>query len=365
MCVRHVPYRIHVTTRLDLTGDVVDLAAALVDIPSESHQEGVLADLVEAALREFAHLEVIRWGNTVIARTSLGRSERVILGGHLDTVPSAGNLPSTRDAEFLHGLGACDMKGGDAVILHLAATLAEPNRDVTYLLYECEEVESRFNGLQRLATEQPDLLNGDLAILMEPSNGGIEAGCQGTLRAQVHISGVRAHSARSWMGDNAVHAAALVLATLAAYEPRRPMIDGLEYREGFNAVGISGGIAGNVIPDRCTVTVNFRFAPDRSIEDAKQHVLDVLSGYDVEFVDEASGAMPGLGLPAAKAFVDAVGATPQPKFGWTDVARFTALGIPAVNFGPGDPSLAHAADERVPLAQIRSCAQQLRTWLTA
>jgi succinyl-diaminopimelate desuccinylase len=345
-------------------GDVVDLAAALVDIPSQSHEERELADLVETALRAFDHLEVVRVGDSIVARTNLGREERVILGGHLDTVPSAGNLPSRRDEEFLHGLGSCDMKGGDAVILHIAATIAQPNRDVTYVLYECEEVETRFNGLQRIAQDHPELLEGSLAILMEPSNGGIEAGCQGTLRAEVRLRGVRAHSARSWKGENAVHAAAPVLATLAMYEPRRPVIDGLEYREGLNAVGISGGIAGNVIPDDCTVTVNYRFAPDRSISEAKEHVTQVLDGYDVVFVDEAPAAMPGLERPAAQAFVDAVGVVPQPKFGWTDVARFTALGIPAVNFGPGDPSLAHASDERVPIEQIRSCAEHLRRWLS-
>ena len=350
--------------RLDLAGDVVDLTAALVDIPSPSHEESGLADVVEAALRDLAHLDVTRIGDSVVARTSLGRSERVILGGHLDTVPSAGNLPSRRDAEFLHGLGSCDMKGGDAVILHTAATVLEPNRDVTFVLYAGEEVESRFNGLGIIAAQRPELLEGDLAILMEPSNGGIEAGCQGTVRATVTLRGVRAHSARSWMGENAVHAAAPVLAMLAAYEPRRPVIDGLEYREGLSAVGISGGIAGNVIPDECVVTVNYRFAPDRSLDQAKTHVVEVLAGHDVVFVDEAPGALPGLDLPAARAFVEAVGAAPQPKFGWTDVARFTALGVPAVNFGPGDPSLAHAADERVPIAQIRSCADQLRAWLT-
>lgn len=357
------------TQRLDLAGDVVGLAAALVDFPSASHEEGPLADLVEQSLRALPHLRVDRVGDSIVARTALGRGERVIIGGHLDTVPSAGNLPSRRDAEFLHGLGSCDMKGGDAVILHTAATVPAPNRDVTFLLYACEEVEARFNGLAVIAAERPELLVGDLAILMEPSNGGIEAGCQGTIRAEVSIPGTRAHSARSWMGVNAVHAAAPLLARLAAYEPRRPVIDGLEYREGLSAVGIRGGIAGNVIPDACVVTVNYRFAPDRSVEQAKAHVIEVLGGRlpegaEIAFVDEAAGAMPGLDRPAARDFVAAVGVEPQPKFGWTDVARFTALGIPAVNFGPGDPSLAHAADERVPIAQIRACAQQLRGWLT-
>lgn len=352
------------TERLELTGDVVDLAAALVDMPSPSHEEAAIADAVQAALMGAPHLLVERLGNTVIARTQLGRSERIVLGGHLDTVPSAGNLPSRRDEEFLHGLGSCDMKGGVAVILHLAATVTAPSRDVTYLLYDGEEVEARFNGLRRVSEERPELLAADLAILMEPSNGGIEAGCQGTLRAEVHLPGVRAHSARSWMGQNAIHAAGPLLETLAAYEPRRPIVDGLEYREGLNAVGIAGGVSGNVIPDSCVVTVNHRFAPDRSAEEAKAHVREALRGFEVTFVDEAAGARPGLDRPAAQAFVAVVGEDPRPKFGWTDVARFSALGIPALNFGPGDPSLAHAADERVPIAQIRSCVDRLRAWLS-
>jgi len=358
---------------LDLTGDVVDLTTALVDIPSESRHEDVIADAVLAALSGVAHLEVIRAGNTVVARTNLGRPERVLIGGHLDTVPSAGNLPARRVGEDLWGLGACDMKGGVAVGLALAATVSDPVRDVTYVFYECEEVSSDLNGLQHLADHSPELLAADLAILMEPSNGGIEAGCQGTLRAEIRIDGRRSHSARSWMGVNAVHAAGAVIEAVRLYQPRRPMVDGLEYREGLSVVGISGGIAGNVVPDSCVITVNYRFAPDRTIDQARDHVRDLLAAIEmpvdearigeVSFADAAPGARPGLDLPAAADFVRVTGAVPQPKFGWTDVARFSALGIPALNFGPGDPSLAHAPDERVPIGQIRSVHAMMHAWL--
>jgi succinyl-diaminopimelate desuccinylase len=241
--------------------------------------------------------------------------------------------------------------------------MTEPTRDVTYVLYEGEEVAAEFNGLQLLADARPDLLEADLAILMEPSGAGIEAGCQGTLRVEVRIPGVRSHSARSWMGVNAVHGAAEVLGRLGAYLPARPVVDGLEYREGLSAVGIRGGIAGNVIPDECIVTVNYRFAPDKSVGEAIAHVRAVFEGYEVTVVDEAPAARPGLHLPAAVDFVAAVGADPRPKFGWTDVARFAELGVPALNFGPGDPSLAHAADEHVPVEQIRSCLAHLERWL--
>jgi len=349
---------------LDLSADVVALTAALVDIPSPSHDEGHLADLVEQALVAVPHLQVERHGNTIVARTSLGRAERVLIGGHLDTVPAAGNLPHRIEGDVLYGLGSCDMKGGVAVALSLAASLDAPSRDVTYVFYECEEVAAQFNGLQHLADHEPALLDADLAILMEPSNAGVEAGCQGTVRVEVAATGTRAHSARSWMGENAVHAAGEILRRLSDYAPRRPMVDGLEYREGLNAVGIHGGVAGNVIPDACTVVVNYRFAPDRSVDDAIAHVREVFDGFEVTVDDAAPAARAGLDRPAAADFVAAVGAAPQPKFGWTDVARFAALGVPALNFGPGDPSVAHMADEHVRIAEIRRCRDVLQRWLT-
>jgi succinyl-diaminopimelate desuccinylase len=348
---------------LDLAADVVDLCARLVDLESVSRNEQAIADAVEAALAPLPHLDVVRRGHTVVARTDLDRGERVVIAGHLDTVPLNDNLPSRNDGTHLHGLGACDMKGGDAVILKLAATVAEPVRDVTYVLYEGEEIESEFNGLGHLATAAPELLQADFAILMEPSDGVVEAGCQGTMRVEVTTYGERAHSARAWKGVNAIHLAAPVLERLTAYEPRLPVIDGLTYHEGLNAVGITGGVAGNVLPDLCTVSVNYRFAPDRTEEEAEAYLRTFFEGYDVRVADSAPGALPGLDRPAAKAFVTAVGGTVNPKFGWTDVARFSALGVPAVNFGPGDPMLAHKREEFVPLEQVRHCERVLTSWL--
>jgi succinyl-diaminopimelate desuccinylase len=252
-----------------------------------------------------------------------------------------------------------------AVALALAATVTGPTRDITYVFYESEEIEERYNGLKRLAETRPDLLAGDFAVLMEPSDAGVEAGCQGTLRAEVHLRGRRSHSARSWLGTNAIHAASDVLARLSEYTPQRVTIDGLEYREGLNAVGITGGVAGNVIPDECVVTVNYRFAPTLTPELAIRHVQAIFEGFDVRIVDVAAGALPGLSHPAAQTFVALTGGAPRPKFGWTDVARFTALGIPAVNYGPGDPSLAHTREEYVPVDQVRSTLEVMRAWLTA
>ncbi|SEK43775.1 succinyl-diaminopimelate desuccinylase [Nonomuraea pusilla] len=349
---------------LDLTQDVRDLTAAVVDIESVSGAERPLADAVERALAALPHLKVERSGETVVARTGLGRPERVLLAGHLDTVPVAGNLPSRVEGDLLHGCGTSDMKAGVAVALRLAATLPEPNRDVTYVFYDCEEVEAERNGLNRVAREHPDWLAADFAVLMEPTDGEIEGGCQGTLRAEVTVRGKRSHSARSWFGVNAVHGIEPVLARLNAYQARRPVVDGLEYHEGLNAVGVRGGVAGNVIPDLCVVTVNYRFAPDLSIAQAEEHVREVFDGFEVAFVDAAPGARPGLTHPVAAAFAAAVGGTPRAKLGWTDVARFSDLGVPAVNYGPGDPNLAHQQGEYVSLTRIVDSERALRSWLT-
>jgi succinyl-diaminopimelate desuccinylase len=352
---------------LDLRGDPIALTAALVDIPSESRHEARIADEVEAALRaQTSGFEIVRNGDAVLARTALGRPSRVLLAGHLDTVPAADNLPSRFADGELHGCGAADMKSGDAVFLHLAATVAEPAHDLTLVMYDCEEIDSAANGLGRIERELPDWLSADVAILGEPTAGYIEAGCQGTLRVVVSAAGTRAHSARSWLGDNAIHKLGAVLDRLAAYRPRRVDIDGCEYREGLSAVRIDGGVAGNVIPDAASVTVNFRFAPDRSVDAALLHVREVLDGLDVaiELTDSAAGALPGLSQPAAAALVKAAGGQVRAKYGWTDVSRFAALGIPAVNFGPGDPNLAHRSDERVAVENITAAVEMLRRYLS-
>lgn len=350
---------------LDLTADPVTLTAALVDIPSESLSEQQIADDVEAALRALPHLDVVRDGHSIVARTDLGRSERVILAGHLDTVPENGNMPSRLDNGVLWGLGSCDMKSGDAIALHLAATVLEPNRDVTYVFYEAEEIAAVHNGLGRLARERPELLQGDLAILLEPSGANVEAGCQGTMRIEVRATGVRAHSARAWSGVNAIHALAPVLNTLEAYQPRYVDIDGLEFREGLNAVGIRGGVAGNVIPDEGVLTINFRFAPDRTEDDALAHLTELFAGHDITVTDSAPGALPGLSEPATGDFINSLGLQVGPKYGWTDVSKFSQLGIAALNYGPGDPEYAHKADEHVDTAEILDVEQKLRAWLTA
>jgi succinyl-diaminopimelate desuccinylase len=351
---------------LNLTADPVELTAALVDVPSVSGDEAVLADAVQAALATQApHLRLLRCGNTVLARTELGRRQRVLLAGHLDTVPIAENLPSRRCGELLYGCGSSDMKSGDAMILHLAATVPEPVHDVTVVLYDCEEVEKSRNGLERIEREHPDWLDAALAILAEPTSGLVEAGCQGSLRVTVRLTGRRAHSARSWLGDNAIHAAGAVLTRLATYRPRSVEIDGCTYREGLQAVGIAGGVAGNVVPDTCEVQVNFRFAPDRSVADAQAHVREMLDGFDLELIDSAAGALPGLDAAVAREFLASIGVAPVAKYGWTDVSRFAARGIPALNYGPGDPNQAHTREEQVRTEHITACTDALRHYLSS
>lgn len=362
---------------LDLSADVLTLTRALVDAPSVSGDEKSLADAVETALRSLRGLEVERVGNSVLARTNLDLPTRVVLAGHLDTVPIADNLPSelreVDGVQRLYGCGTSDMKAGDAVMLRVAArfgvTGATPAHDLTFVFYDNEEVEHSKNGLGQVARERRGWLYGDLALLLEPTDGEIEAGCQGTLRAVLETKGRRAHSARSWLGVNAIHGLAGMLSTLAAYQPREVEIDGCTYREGLNAVAVEGGVAGNVIPDEASLTVNFRYAPDRDEDAAEAHVREVFAealadGATFTVTDNAGGALPGLSAPAAAAFVAAVGRPARAKLGWTDVARFAAFGIPAVNYGPGDPQLAHTREEHVLVDRLQPAEDALVAYLS-
>lgn len=349
----------------------VALTQALCNIESVSGNEALIADEIESLLVTTRHLEVTRIGNNVVARTNQGHATRVVIAGHIDTVPVADNLPVRRETiqgkDCLWGRGTVDMKAGVAVQLALAVELEQPNQDVTWCFYDNEEVAADLNGLGVIARTRPELLEGDFAILGEPSSAGIEGGCNGTLRVIVTTRGVAAHSARAWMGDNAIHSAAPILARLAAYEPQTIRVEGLEYREGMNAVAITGGIAGNVIPDLCEVTVNFRFAPSRSTQEALAHVQELFDGFEIRVDDLSQGAKPGLEAPSAQAFAQVVqartGTVPAPKYGWTDVARFTELGISAVNFGPGNAIYAHRDDEHCPVDQIELCYDVLKSWL--
>ncbi|AWB82164.1 succinyl-diaminopimelate desuccinylase [Corynebacterium yudongzhengii] len=365
-------------SRLTLSKDPVALAADLIDIASPSHHEKALADAIEAGLRplEKDGVEILRIDNTLLARTNRGFRERVILAGHIDTVPIADNVPHRLEGAgedaILHGCGAVDMKTGLACYLHAFASLAGStrlSRDLTLICYEGEEVASRFNGLGFVEKRAPEWLRGDVALLGEPSGRVIEAGCQGSIRLTLTAHGERAHSARAWLGDNAAHRLAGVMQRIDDYPPRTVTIDGCEYREGLNVVGLAAGVATNTLPDEARLTVNFRFAPDRLLEDAMGHLRQVLAvdddpAFDVHVDDAVGGALPGLHAPAAEELVRAVAGEVRAKFGWTDVARFSSLNIPAVNFGPGDPGYAHKPGEQCPVSDITHVAGVLELYLT-
>ncbi|GAA1157547.1 succinyl-diaminopimelate desuccinylase [Nesterenkonia sandarakina] len=368
-----------------LSGDVAALTEAIIACESVSGNEKALADAVESALQDLGGLSLHRDGDTIIARTETGAGQRIILAGHLDTVPlpstpgSRGTVPPSWEQidgeQVLYGRGATDMKGGVAVQLKLADDVAAHlaaggslDRDITWVFYDHEEVEASKSGLGRVMRSVPELLDGDFAVLLEPTHGVVEGGCNGTCRFEVTIPGVAAHSGRAWMGENAIHGAAGLLQVLSDYTPQTITVEGLDYREGLNAVRIRGGVAGNVIPDSTVVEINYRFAPDKTEEQAHAHVREVLAEAGIsagqqKVTDSSSAARPGLDHPAAQAFIAAVGGEPMPKYGWTDVARFSAQGVPAVNFGPGDPLLAHSDDEHVTAQALRDCHTALHRWL--
>jgi len=345
--------------------DLLTRTAELIDIPSPSLGEGAIADHIEAELRAVVGLAVTRVDDNVIARTEGGRPSRLVLAGHTDTVPANGNEVARTEGDTLWGLGASDMKSGLAVMLELARTVAEPAVDVTYVFYVAEEIEAEHNGLKALFASHPDLLAGDVALLGEPTSAAIEAGCQGTMRLEARLHGARAHTARAWMGRNAIHRLGPLLERLDAYEGRRPVLaPGCEYREAIQAVRVDGGVASNVVPDLVTITLNHRFAPDRTPAEAEAHVREVVTpfledGDDLVVVDVANGSPPAVDHPLLQSLIDRHQLPVSAKLGWTDVARFAANGIPAANFGPGDATLAHTADERVERDRIDRCYEAL------
>ncbi|HXY45316.1 MAG TPA: succinyl-diaminopimelate desuccinylase [Acidimicrobiales bacterium] len=351
--------------------DLLALTAELVDIPSVSHHEAALADHLEAMLSGAAHLEVRRLGDNVLARTSLGRPMRLMLAGHLDTVPANGNARAVVEGDVCRGLGSADMKGGLAVMAELARRVTAPAVDVTLIAYVCEEVEQRHSGLGQIEAQAPDWLRADVAVLGEPTASVVEAGCQGVLRVEVELGGERAHTARPWMGVNALHRLGGVLSVVASYEARRPVIDGCEYREALQAVFVEGGVANNVVPDSARVVLNHRFAPDVSVEQAfaavselVEPLLDPALGDHLRLADSSLAAAPGLSHPLLRRLVTSSGVPPRAKLGWTDVSFFHARGVPAANFGPGEPTLAHSAGERVERADLERSYGALNELLT-
>ena len=349
---------------MNLNQELGKLTLDLVNISSVSKDEKSIADLIAEALKKYSHLKITRVNNSIVAQTNFGNKQRVVIAGHIDTVPANNNFPGKINNSEVIGLGSVDMKSGIAVALKLASEITSSNYDVTYLFYESEEIETKFNGLELITKQQKDLLDCDFAILMEPTNGILEVGCQGSLRFEVSTSGKRSHSARWWNGENAIHKINKILEILNNYKSREPEIDGHKFREGLQAVKVNGGIAGNVVPDSVTISINHRFAPDTSIDQATQNMKTLFKDFNFQLVDAANAAPTGLSNPLIKEFVSNIGKNVAPKFGWTDVARFANAGIPAINFGPGDPNLAHHPEEKVLISQIIDVYESLKKWLT-
>lgn len=339
------------------TQALLQRTAELIAIRSESFDEADLVDHLESELRAAPHLEVTRVGDNLVARTDLGRPLRVILAGHSDTVPANGNEEPRFDGTRLYGLGAADMKGGLAVMLDAVLGIEQPAVDVTFVVYAREEVAAAHSGLIELFSLRPDLLEGDVAILGEPTDGQIEAGCQGALRFRIELRGERAHIARAWKGSNAIHRLGPLLAHIGGTEVRRPVINGCQFHESLQVVRVEGGVSGNVVPDRVEFDLGHRFAPDRTAQEATAWVRSIIDpflrgGDVVELIDESPAAAPAVDHPCIAALIERHGLGVDAKLGWTDVARFTQHGVPAVNLGPGDASLAHTAGEFVEGASL-------------
>ena len=351
-------------------GDLLALAAELVSVPSVSLQEAALADMVQRRLAGVPGLEVVRVGDNVVGRTALGRARRVVLAGHLDTVPPNGNASARTEGDVLWGLGSVDMKGGLAVMLDLAAGLRTPAVDLTWVFYVAEEIARRHSGLLQLASRRPDLVEADVAIVCEPTDATVEAGCQGVIKAAVTMAGERAHVSRPWNGVNAVHRLGPVIEAVRGWAGRQAVVDGCVYRESLQVVGVSGGVASNVVPDAAGLELNYRFAPDRTLDEAESCLRAMLAGCmqagdSLVVTDTAPPALPRLTDPVLAGLVARSQAPVVAKLGWTDVAFFAERGVPAANFGPGDPQLAHTAGEHVSRASLERARAVMAELLSA
>lgn len=345
----------------------LDDALVLVGIESVSRNETRLASHVETRLRENPNLDVERIGDNVVARTRGHHRTRLLVAGHLDTVP--GQVSTARIVgDELIGLGACDMKGSLSVMIELALDTAPRSVEVTWVFYAREEITRSESGLLEIAQLRPDLLDADAAVLGEPTGGFVEAGCQGSLRVLVELMGQRAHTARPFTGRNAIHRMGELIHHISRYEPRQVVIDDITFVEQLQVVAVDGGVAANVVPDRSSCTLNHRVAPDRTRDDAVASLRDYLKGLiepedSIQVLDWAPAALPFLDNERLQSLVALSGGSARGKVGWTDVATLSERGIPATNFGAGDPLRSHQSDEFVTLDELDHFAQTLALWL--
>lgn len=334
-------------------GRLVDTLAWLVDIPSETGNEDRICGEIAARLAPKLGEALLRSRDSLIVGRRTGKP-LVLLVGHLDTVPAQGQPPARVEGGRLHGLGASDMKAGLAVMIHLLEAVESDRHDVIGVFYSGEEGPSAGNALEPLLTGHDWLAEAGFAVVLEPCDGEIQIGCNGVVNAVVTFRGHAAHSARPWLGDNAITKAGRWLSRMHDLAPVPHLIDGLEYREVMSVTRASGGIATNVIPAEFSLHLNYRFTPDLSPDQARERVAEVCAEADsVEVVDLAPAGPVDSSHPLVAELVAASGARLAPKQGWTDVARLGAHGIPAVNFGPGETALAHQRAESVRLDDLR------------
>jgi succinyl-diaminopimelate desuccinylase len=338
---------------------------ALVNIPSVSRSEAEAMAYVRAELP----LEPIWSTADVLFATSPRHPGRplVVLAGHVDTVPEQGNLPGRIEDGSIVGLGASDMKGGVAVMLELAGWTvgAEPGLDLGFLFFTREELPAEESPVPAFLEDCAEAREAELVIVLEPTDNELHVGCVGNLSAQLTFRGVSAHSARPWTGENAIHKAAAALAPLAELDPNDVEVDGLVFREVVSAVGIEGGIADNVVPDRCVARLNYRYAPGRSRGQAEARLRELAGDAELEILGNSPPAHVVIDRPLVTRLRDAGGFAVKPKQAWTPVAQFAEAGLDAVNLGPGATRFAHRADEQVETSALVRTFGALRQFAAA
>ncbi len=339
----------------------------LIDIPSESRHEAALRERLLSLVPP--QLETAFAGDEAFLFLPERRAgvPLVVLAGHYDTVPAQDNVPGRLEGDVVHGLGAADMKGGVAVALELVRDLARDGPgalDVALLLFGREELSPQFSPLPGLFDSCPPVRQASLAILLEPTACAIQAGCVGNMGARVTFRGVSGHAARPWLAENAIHKAIHGLRRIAELERREVVISGLPFYEVVSVTRLEAGIADNVVPDRATATLNYRYTPDRSDEEAEAFLRSLLpDGVQIELLGSSPPARVVVDAPLVQSLRAAGDLRFEPKQAWTNVADFTSRGIDAVNFGPGDPAYAHRRDEQVEVAALVRCYETLRRFV--
>ena len=347
---------------------LVDDLVGLIRVPSVTGEEEALCTLLARRLSpRFGADALVRIGNSLVVGRPTG-NPLITLYGHLDTVPEQENLEPRVEGGRVFGLGASDMKSGLAVMLGLLedGAPAATRYDVAGVFYDREEGPAADNGLEEVLDSVPWLSSAALAVVLEPTDLRVELGCQGAINATVSFLGAAAHSARPWLGENAVTRAAPWLMEMAARLPERVSVGGLEYHETFTVTTATAGVAPNVVPPRFDLNLNYRFPPDRTPAQAEARVREVAAAADeVVIVDLAPAApVPGSN-PHLDRLVEASGGDPRGKQAWTDVARLAARGIPAVNYGPGEAAQAHTSGESVAIANLEAAFEVLHRFLAS